>query len=141
MDVYQCLGMVLVLASLSPLYTRLRVESFLRSVLLPFRIGQFRIYTDRSGRPIGAFTWAYLTPEAEARFLANEPLRRADWSGGDRLYVVDAVARPGFGPSMFREMSETVFPDAPVVHAKRELRPGLVRKISYRRGKVPTLRG
>ncbi|WP_019956565.1 toxin-activating lysine-acyltransferase [Yoonia vestfoldensis] len=53
--------------------------------------GQFRIFRI-DDIPRGMFTWAFLSPDAEARFVAGAPLTAQDWTSGDRLWLIDLIA-------------------------------------------------
>jgi cytolysin-activating lysine-acyltransferase len=63
-------------------------------LLLPaIKRRQFVVAID-SGRPVFYLSWANLSEEAERRYLANSPLLmpEADWSCGDRMWILDWVA-------------------------------------------------
>lgn len=64
----------------------------LRAALEPaIDAGQFRIFRI-DDIPRGMFTWAFLNPDAEARFVAGEPLRPQDWQSGDQRWLIDLIA-------------------------------------------------
>lgn len=43
-------------------------------------------------RPRAAITWAFLSDDAEARFLAAKPLEPKDWRSGTRMWVMDMIS-------------------------------------------------
>jgi cytolysin-activating lysine-acyltransferase len=47
-----------------------------------------------AGRPVFFISWARLSPEAEQRYIRNNPLLmpEADWNSGERLWFLDWVA-------------------------------------------------
>lgn len=57
----------------------------------PILLGQFKLFRF-DGVPRGALTWAWLSRNAEARYLAGEGLHFADWRSGDRLWIIDLIA-------------------------------------------------
>jgi hemolysin-activating ACP:hemolysin acyltransferase len=68
---------------------------FARLVMPAIGLRQFRLYYDRTV-PIAYVSWAFLSAEAETRFLADATtLRPEDWASGDRAYIVDFVAQQG----------------------------------------------
>ncbi|MDB5469059.1 MAG: toxin-activating protein [Caulobacter sp.] len=42
--------------------------------------------------PLGVAIWAYLSPEAEAKVEAGQPLELADWKSGDRLWLLELIS-------------------------------------------------
>jgi hemolysin-activating ACP:hemolysin acyltransferase len=68
---------------------------FARLVTPAIGLRQFRLYYDRTV-PIAYVSWAFLSAETEARFLADATaLRPEDWASGERAYIVDFVAQQG----------------------------------------------
>jgi cytolysin-activating lysine-acyltransferase len=54
-------------------------------------------------------SWAWLTEEAEQRFIAGQGLEVTDWSAGDRLWLVDVISPmkdPMFLLSFTRQIGE-----------------------------------
>jgi cytolysin-activating lysine-acyltransferase len=66
---------------------RLVEEMFLRPLLLD----QLRVYR-RGSRPVGLASWAWLGPDAEARYLETGRLEPEDWQSGSRLWFTDFLA-------------------------------------------------
>lgn len=139
-ELFQYIGMLAVLACQAENYRVMSLYKIMRSALPPLRLQQFRIYLDQQRRPLAGLTYAFLSDEAEARYLANEPLRETDFCSGDIPYIIDAIARPPWGRYMIRDMYMDPFTDRGVIFAKRELYPGKMKKIAYRHGRLPSLR-
>jgi hemolysin-activating ACP:hemolysin acyltransferase len=71
------------------------IWDFARLVMPAIGLQQFRLYYDGTV-PIAYASWAFLSAEAETRFLADaNGLRPEDWASGDRAYFVDFVAQKG----------------------------------------------
>ncbi len=79
-------------------------------IFAPVARSRFRIYRDEKGAPLGCVLWASLSEEAEQRMLAGSTrLAPADWTGGDRLWIIDAIAPKGGVAAMIDEMKNTIF--------------------------------
>ena len=101
----------------------------LTTLLLPtIKAGQF-ILASENGKPVFYLSWATMSEEAERRYLRNPPqfMPPADWTSGDRLWILDWVAP--FGHS--QQMREIV---------KRHLFAGLCARTLYHRGEEKGLR-
>jgi hemolysin-activating ACP:hemolysin acyltransferase len=71
------------------------IWDFARLVMPAIGRQQFRLYYDGTV-PIAYASWAFLSAEAETRFLADaKGLRPEDWASGDRAYIVDFIAQRG----------------------------------------------
>lgn len=65
-----------------------RVEALF---LMPLMVDQLRVFR-RGARPVGLVAWAFLTEEAEARYLRIGTLAPGDWTGGARFWFTDFLA-------------------------------------------------
>jgi hemolysin-activating ACP:hemolysin acyltransferase len=86
---------------------RWHVWDFARLVMPAIGQQQFRLYY-HAGVPIAYVSWAFLSADAETRFIADPTsLRPEDWRSGDRAYIVDFVAPVGtlakIGPLLRRD--------------------------------------
>lgn len=68
----------------------------LQRMLLPaLKTGQFvlALQDDPQQQPVGLMTWAFLTPEAEHRYLQtlDRTLQPEDWRQGNRPWILDWV--------------------------------------------------
>lgn len=84
-------GDMLFLAFRSARHSRMSIGTLRSYFQPPVELGQFRIFRF-DDVPRGMYTWAFLTPEAERKLLAGEPLTHAEWCGGDRLWIMDIIA-------------------------------------------------
>lgn len=79
----------------------------LPAMLLPaIRRRQFAFATE-AGKPVFYLSWAWFSEAAEARYVNNLPERmpEADWSSGDRLWLLDWVAPFGHTLTLRRVVS------------------------------------
>lgn len=92
-------------------------------------LGQIRFLFDRRGQPASYFTYAFLTEEVEHRLL-HDPrvtLHISEWKEGDRLWIMDMVALPGYLRSALRQVAD-LRPRADALRYLRRLPNGQVKK-------------
>ena len=59
----------------------------------------------RDGKVVGYLSWAFLSEEAEARYIADSNcLDIPDWNSGDRIWLIDVVAPLGDAGAMLAEV-------------------------------------
>ena len=75
----------------SPLHRHARLSDFRALIQPPVDLDQVVIFRD-GDQPRASITWAFLSDEAEARFLADEPLRPSDWRSGKNMWVIEMVS-------------------------------------------------
>lgn len=98
---YEACGRIMWLWSNSDLHKTWPVALQTRFVLPAVLHGNFFIL-ERDGTPCAYCSWAWLTLEAEAKFVLNpNSLEPEDWIGGDRLWFVDWI-----GPFAARDTRE-----------------------------------
>ncbi|MCW0447184.1 toxin-activating lysine-acyltransferase [Xanthomonas sacchari] len=105
---------------------------------LPTRISpaamtrQIRIYYSPHGAPLGYITWAWLSEEAEHRWITmpDAPLHQSEWTDGETLWIIDFLSAPGFGRKIFNHARKTLFSDQRSVKALRRSADGNARKVS-----------
>lgn len=111
-SVAEALGQVAWLLSQSPTYRELKLRDLEAVFLPPIMAGQFRIFRIGQGAlaaaagpdqlpaaaisgleqaPLGVAIWAQLSLEAEARLEGGERLASADWTSGDRTWLIELV--------------------------------------------------
>ena len=90
-EMLRAFGDYLFLAERSPRHRPMNVGAFTASIVPPIMENQYRIFRF-DGVPRGLFTWGYLSPDAERRYVSGEPLTQADWRSGDRLWIIDLIA-------------------------------------------------
>lgn len=84
-------GDFLFLALRSEHHRRMPVGALQIAVEPPIMLGQYFIFRF-DGVPRGLVTWARFGEDAEARYIAGEPMQPGDWASGDRLWIVDLIA-------------------------------------------------
>lgn len=88
-------------------------------VLPPVSAGQFRLFR-KDNMPIGYASWARLSEEVEERLKQGvTKLQPADWTSGDRLWLMDFAAPFGGGEEMIQSLKEQVFKGRPVYKLER----------------------
>lgn len=90
-DKLRVYGDMLFLAFRSQRHSQMSIST-LRAYFQPaVELGQFRIFRFDEV-PRGMYTWAFLTPEAERKLIAGQPLTHSEWCGGQRLWIMDIIA-------------------------------------------------
>lgn len=85
----------------------------LHQLLLPaIHHRQFAVVSE-GGRPVFYLSWARFDADAEARYLCRSPfdMPDADWTAGDRMWVLDWVAPFGHTRAMSQLVLGRLFPD------------------------------
>ena len=84
----------------------------LPDLLLPVIKHRQYVVATEQGRPVFFMSQAWLSPEAEARFLTQPAILmpQSDWNSGDRMWVCDWVAPFGHTPDMSRLVRQDIFP-------------------------------
>ncbi|NGM48744.1 toxin-activating lysine-acyltransferase [Caulobacter sp. 602-2] len=113
--VAEALGQIVWLLSQSPLHRELKIKALEWSFMPAVVSEQFRIFRfgptpglsdadpaefaklglTREGLeslPLGVAIWANLSAAGEAKLEAGEPLEAADWTSGDRLWLVEMIS-------------------------------------------------
>ena len=89
---FEAYGKACWLWSSSPLHRGWSALQQARFVLPAIESGQFHIL-EENGMPVAYCSWAFMTLEAEARYILDPgKLEQAEWSGGDRLWFIDWIA-------------------------------------------------
>jgi hemolysin-activating ACP:hemolysin acyltransferase len=71
-------------------YKRFTDKSLLLHILPSYQLKQYKIH--KQGDEVIAFTnWAFLSNDAEKRFLLTTFLKPADWKSGDNVWHMDTV--------------------------------------------------
>jgi len=111
MDAASVLGHVAWLFTHAPNYRYMFVSDLERVILPAIVAKQFKLYR-KERIPVGFVSWAYLSEEAEQRFIEDPTrLRPEDWKSGDRLWCIDLVSPFGGFGSIAQDLKENVFPD------------------------------
>lgn len=84
-------GDFLFLAFRSKWHMRMSVANLRSAFEAPVELDQYRVFRF-DGVPRGLITWAWLSPEAERKYVSGDLLDPADWQSGDRLWLIDMIA-------------------------------------------------
>lgn len=117
----QIFGEVAWLLARSPLHRDMPMKNLEQWAAPPIVLKQYRLYR-REGRPVAFFTWAYLSPAVQDRYVLDpQTLQPDEWKSGDRLWLTDFVAPFGDAATVMNDLRTTVFPH----QVGRALRPYL----------------
>ncbi len=105
-------GEIVWLMTQSPLHRHFALMELEWMVMPALLLNQYRLFHDKD-RPVGAATWAFLSPEAEAKLSLSPPrLRPDEWKSGDMCWLVDmispfATAENGMVGRMLDDLQQT----------------------------------
>jgi len=91
-------------------------------VLPPVAAGQFRLFR-KDNMPIGYVSWARLNEDVEERLKQGvTKLQPADWTSGDRLWLVDVIAPFGGKEEIVESLISQIFKgrDIQVLNSKKD---------------------
>jgi hemolysin-activating ACP:hemolysin acyltransferase len=76
---------------------------------------QFKTYSDSSGNPAGALTWAWVEEcRADAAIATSDlQLHPSEWNEGRCLWFRDVAVAAGSAQEMARDLGGRLFPDSP----------------------------
>lgn len=83
----------------------------LPGLLLPVIKNRQYVVVTEQGRPVFFLSWAWLSKEAEARYLTQPAIymRESDWNSGDRMWICDWIAPFGHTREMTRLIRWDIF--------------------------------
>lgn len=86
-----------------------------------FRHGQFAVYTNSMDEPVAFAVWAFLARDVEDRILENPAadIHLSEWTEGGRLWILDAVAKQGYGQQFICQLSDLFQDSEEVVYPRR----------------------
>lgn len=95
----------------SPLHRDAPLHS-LPTLLLPIIECQQYVLVAHQNKPVFFFSWAWLSEDAEARYLTKPALLmpEADWRSGERFWICDWIAPFGHTADMRRLILHDLFP-------------------------------
>ena len=135
---FELLGKLAWLWMSSPLQHEWTMALAARFLLPPIALGQVQLL-ERDGVPVAYCSWAWLSAEAECRYLLDaSSISAADWRGGDRLWFPDWVAPFGAADSLaLRQAMAQRFPNevARALRVKRGRKHARV--MQFRGSRVP----
>jgi cytolysin-activating lysine-acyltransferase len=101
----------------------------------PVALGQFVLYFDEQGNPVGYATWAFLADDVSMlmeRDVINL-LHPSEWNEGLNLWVTDLVCLPGFSRPVIRHLRDVTFRDFRLARSlKRDAGESLLRARRFR---------
>ncbi len=82
-------------------------------VLTPILGEQCKLYmqTKTVGIPMAFVSWAFLSKEAEKRYIQTLRLAPSDWRSGENLWIIDVVCPFGGSEKIIGELYHTIFKD------------------------------
>ncbi len=84
-------GDFLFLAFRSHWHARMSVANLRSAFEPPIEFKQYRVFRF-DGVPRGLLTWAWMSAEAERKYVSGALLDPEDWHSGDRLWLIDMIA-------------------------------------------------
>jgi cytolysin-activating lysine-acyltransferase len=126
------LGAAAILMMISERYKRYPVEILSNWIAPAVKAGQVKIYYAPEGRPLGYVIWAWMTDEAERRWIDDPRMLRysPDWTDGENLWIVDFVISPGFERLLLGHIKANLFIDQPSVSILRRDKDDKARRVS-----------
>lgn len=113
-DARQVLADVVWLMMSAPSHKHLFLADLEWLVVPPVMAGQYRVFK-RDGVPVAYASWGFLTEEAEERLIAGDTrLKPADWSAGDKAWLIDLTAPFGGMDDIAQTLKAQVFPETEV---------------------------
>ena len=73
-----------------PLWSENSLKQIFYHVYPSLYLGQFNIHHDDEG-VYGFRNWAFLSEDAEKKYLETRELNFEDWNSGDRTWVIDTI--------------------------------------------------
>jgi hemolysin-activating ACP:hemolysin acyltransferase len=111
---YQIVGAVCQLAALSKCHAGVALFSTIDRLRMPIKLDQIKVFFSDFDQCMGYVTWAYVTPEVEARLIADptSTLHEFEWNEGNRLWIMDFLAPKGSIEHIMRNMRDVLFLDS-----------------------------
>lgn len=87
----------------------------------PVLVGQYRIFYDATGTPIGYVTWAFVSDDIADRLRSDHDyvLRLGEWNEGENLWITDFFALSGFTSTLARVIAGEMFPARSLSYLRR----------------------
>jgi cytolysin-activating lysine-acyltransferase len=112
------LGAAVSLLQRSARHRKMPIVSITRWLKPALLLDQFRLFCSQDGNnegvPVGFMTWAYLSPEVDARRRVSNrmPLHSTEWCEGHVLWIIDLVTLRGYAKSIIQCAQETMFSES-----------------------------
>ncbi|WP_323769608.1 toxin-activating lysine-acyltransferase [Antarctobacter sp.] len=85
------------------------------------------------GVPRAAITWAFLSPEAEAKLINGQMIAPRDWASGTQAWIMELIAPyPGsnLGARLTKSFLKTLGPDHLTARFPRFASPGVLKHVT-----------
>lgn len=98
----------------APLYAQAPIGAINALVMAITATGQYRLYRDDTGAPVGLLSWAWLSTWTVERLRqdALAPLHPCEWNEGRQLYFRDIAASPSCVEALAQDLAGELFADA-----------------------------
>ena len=87
------IGEMVWLMGQSPIHRELRIKDLDWLLMPPIVLQQYKLFFNDNKTPIGAALWAYLSPEAEAKFKTHGKIVGEDWGNNAQVDPVKGLVR------------------------------------------------
>ncbi len=98
------IGEMVWLMGQSPIHRELRIKDLDWLLMPPIVLQQYKIFFNDNKTPIGAALWAYLSPEAEAKFKTHGKIEGEDWGNNAQVDPVKGLVRQEGGTPWLIEL-------------------------------------
>ena len=106
-----CFSAVVWLLGRSEAHRQWLIADLDRYVIPPLALNQAWLFL-REKKPVGFFSWAYLTSKAERGLIdGSRPIQADDWNAGDRRWSMDCIAPFGDLKPIFAYKKAMGFPN------------------------------
>lgn len=115
------LGYACHLASRTRKYSRAPVAVFPFWIEPAIWLSQIRFLFDHRGQPVSYYTFAFLEASVERRLIEDPRviLHISEWKEGDRVWVLDLVALPGYLRNTLNHVVTTLPSSEPIKYLRR----------------------
>jgi cytolysin-activating lysine-acyltransferase len=131
-----CVGFAALLFGHSAHHRKYTCAELQAHFVVPYRLGQFRLYYNGDGDVTALVTWAWLSDHTLARVMDDDhyALHTSEWNEGTHLYIMDLVAPFGHFREVARDLLRT-FPQVTHWHSVRRSADVRIRKrTAWQRG-------
>lgn len=133
---YCDLGMAVELLHRSAYHRNFNTSFYISThILPPYRLGQYRLYRETSGKPKALVTWALLNHQVKEELIKSDRvLRKPEWKCGEIVFFNDWISPFGDTRELAAELGRTLFKDS-VGFSFMRSRNGRNRRIYYWHGR------
>ncbi|MBW4604999.1 MAG: toxin-activating lysine-acyltransferase [Calothrix sp. FI2-JRJ7] len=125
------IGSITHLMMSSPLHRKYNVADIAERFVPALIHNQFRYY-EINGSPIGFVNWAWLSDEAEQKFMTGKYVLNLDeWLGGNNLWFPEFIAPFGHARLIVKDLRTNILPKGTLAKSLKIRPDGSLRSISY----------